>query len=116
MLDQMNCGQTDTFMDRGSRLILADLISTPNVRLSLQRYTVYWEAQCSIGPKECNVWMKQCKTCGSKATYGCKISWTMYDVYDFEPWNPWRFTGNPFYEYGYWSGAASGTVMSLQNN
>ena len=117
MLCGLKCDRKDTFSDRGSRLITADLLST-NVRLSLQRYTVYWEAQCSIGPKKCNVWMDECDDkCGSKAAYGCDISWTLYDYYDFRGLTHLVFgtIGNPFHIYGYWSGAASGTVTSCKN-
>ncbi len=110
--------EKDTFSGRGSRVITADLLTSPNVRLALQLYTVHWEANCWIGPKKCNVEMPECKDdkCGSKAAYGCDISWTLYDYYDFRWWEPHAYLGHPFHIYGYWEKPATGgTITSCQN-
>ncbi len=75
------------------------------------------EANCSIGPKECNVKMDKCGKCGSgsEAFDSCVISWTLYDYDDVQWWMPWRYAGSPFHIYGYWQGTASGTVRRCEN-
>ena len=110
MLDQMGCGQRDTFVDRGARGITADMLST-NVRLSLQRYTVYWEAECSIGPRRCRIPTERCASgCRSQAFYSCSVSWTLYDYYDFCWWEPYGWAGTPFHIFGFWSSTESNTA------
>ncbi len=114
MFSLLQCDQSDTFTDRGSRLITADF-GSPNVRLSMQGYTVYWEADCGI-VKKCNVPMAGCDDkCGSKAIYVCDVSWTLYDYYDFPIWMVVGWIGHPFHIYGYWQRPASGAVWSCDN-
>lgn len=74
----LKCDGNDIFSAQGSRLIVSDVDSL-NVSLSLGNYTVYWQASCVIGPKECNVPRKVCDDgCGSKARWRCDIEWFLY--------------------------------------
>ena len=112
MLATLGCNQRDRFSDHGSRTILADL-SSPNVRLSLQRYTVYWHATCDV--VKCHVRMDECPDhCGSKALYVCDVAWTLYDYYDFPWWmGPWQWAGSPFHIFAYWNRPASGDSAEM---
>ncbi len=87
MLDEMSLGETDTFVNHSGRLILTELWRT-NVRLSLQSFTVFWEAECTIGPKERReyTWCKD--NCAFQAPYSCTVSWTLVDRYNFKEWEP----------------------------
>jgi hypothetical protein len=116
ILGWIGCDQKGFFADRGSRLITADLFST-NVRLSLQRFTVYWEADCWTGPKKCKTPMDGCSDnkCGGKAAFQCYIQWTAYDYYDFIPWQPLGWVGHPFHIFGFWDDLEAGSVSSCQN-
>jgi hypothetical protein len=116
MLDEKLHGdQKWEFSDCNSKLITADLLST-NVRLSLQRFTVFWEANCTIGPMEANVEMSNCDDkCGSRAQYRCDIKWTVYDLYDFRWWEPYSWLGHSYPIFGSWSDSARGTVESCKN-
>lgn len=91
--------ETETWKIGGYRLITADLSST-NVRLALQRFSVWWEAECIIGPK---------KKDGS-ARYKCTIQWVLRDIYDFRSWNPYSLVGKPYNIHGAWGDSATGTV------
>jgi len=115
MLSELDCGGSDTFADRGSSIILADLTST-NVRLSLQTFSVWWEANCVIGPRRCCAPSDTCGDgYGSDAFWHCSISWTLYDYYDFASWNPLGWVGHPFHIMGFWQQAYGGTARICKN-
>ena len=110
MLSELDCGANDSFSDRGSSIILADLMST-NVRLSLQTFTVWWNAKCIIGPRKCCAPMDDCSGgCGSKAFWHCSVSWSLYDYYDFAWFNPIGMLGHPFHITGSWKLHTGGTA------
>ena len=92
-------GETATFTDRGSGGICADLLSV-NVRLTLQRFTVYWEAQGTVGPKNAD----------GSAYFKGTIKWTIYDKYDFCAWEIYAWLGEPFYILGSWNQSFAGTI------
>jgi len=115
MLQQgLGCGQQDTFVNRGSQGIASDVMST-NVILSLGRFTVFWEAGCTVS-KQCHVPLAECDDkCGSMAIWTCNVSWALHDYYDFEWWMPQAYLGSPFHIRAYWKGFAGGSRMSCDD-
>jgi len=108
LLHPLKCNEDGMFMDGNSRLITSDMNS---VRLALGRFTAYWRAKCTIGPKKCNVRFSTCSSkCADKAIFFCDVQWTIYDYYDFNWWEPYGWTGRPFHIFGYWTTATGGTV------
>jgi len=105
MIGRVQVGESETFEDGGSRLITSDLKSS-KVRLSLGRFTVWFEAACKFGPK------KNAKSGGCEGAYYCAIQWTLYDYYHFEWWEPYGYLGHPFHIYATWSDNAAGKVTS----
>ena len=110
-----NCGDTNGFTACGSRGVRADIFTrnmTVNV-LSIYGATVYWKAECKVGPRKCCATVRGCKgNLGSRASYSCKVSYTLYDKFDFRWWNPLGWLGVPFNLYGFWSGNTGGSVSN----
>lgn len=97
-------GDTWTFEDGGSELMTADIEST-NVRLTLSRFYLWWDAQCRIGPKQRDPDTGECF-----ARYSGTVTWTLYDYYDFEWFEIYGYLGTPFHVHGSWTNIVAGTV------
>jgi RHS repeat-associated protein len=108
---KIKCGSTCSVLDRGSFPITAP-VSQPHIRLSLQRFTIYWESNCSVGPAECDVPDSSCSNgCATKAKFFCGIKWTLYDRFDFRSWEPYGWIGTPFNVFGYWNDTTAGILQ-----
>jgi hypothetical protein len=93
-----------TFDDCGLKSVVADL-SMPNVRLSLQRFALYWKADCTL-------WVTLRSANGNcKGTYICGILWTVRDTYNFDWAFPFNVIGEPFEIHGEWKAGESGKVV-----
>ena len=125
MTKDIACGQEGKFENHDKNGILSDKVGNLSVALSLQRYTVWWEASCSIGPKKC----ERCEDdpgCTKETTpYTCNVYWTLRDTYDFDvvwneggarafgnlAWFVFGWEGIPFEIDGSWHTQYSGTVV-----
>jgi RHS repeat-associated protein len=119
--EKLDCDLTTTFGGSGKKSIHVgimtpkDMLFTPNVMFSLQNFTVYYKADCEIGPKECDVTIPDCpKDCGRKALWKCNISWTLYDLYDFRKINILGWGGHPFHIFGSWKSFEGGVITSCK--
>lgn len=95
-------GDTATFDDAGHRVVCS---YKPNVRISLQRFSLYWFADCAIGPKQDDNGDGK----GCRADYKCKINWVLYDLYDFAVIT-FKYIGQPFHIRAEWDEEVTGTV------
>jgi hypothetical protein len=96
------CAAPVAFTDYGSRVVTADLTAL-TVRLSLQRFTLYWQANCTTTSRCCG----NCYT-----VFNCAVSFQLYDVFDFEDWNPLSLVGAPFQITGNWTRQFGGVVVT----
>jgi hypothetical protein len=116
--EQLLCDQTGWFADKGKGKVLArfNLGHGANVRLSLQRFALYWEAECTLKPKQCCVVLGGCDDgAGSSASYRCSIWWTVRDKYNFQCWNPFGWLGKPFEIVGHWTTPVAGEAKSCED-
>ncbi len=121
MLSKLACGQSGTFSNRGSAIVMGDDDSY-SIHLAIGSFSVYWQATCQVGPKRCCV--KNADSLSGyeeTAAYSCKIDFTIYDNFNFS-WktgtggtgllkriNPLGWLGTSFHQYGRWSETIEGT-------
>ena len=103
MFNMLWLGMDATFENHNKSGIVADF-GDAAVRLTLQQFTVYWVADCNIGPKICKEGKKY-------ADFTCKIKWELYDKYDFKWYDfPYGYIGTSFHIIGDWEDVVNGWV------
>ena len=116
-INRLNCNEEGCFKDAGSDV-------TPTHKFTDQSYalghfTIYWEAECNVGPRRCELDLPNCAPGkGSEAEYELKIYWRLFDIYDFTGWQniiPFSWTGTDFNVYGEWKTTHTGTVTTCSD-
>ena len=108
LCSQLEAGERMTFSRCGDKLIRSDPTWT-NVLLALGRFTVYWEVQGRIGPKRRT-------EDGFEAPYVGRVSWFLYDRYDFKWWvlaaSLWELVGigHDYHVFSRWDTRIDGVV------
>lgn len=113
--DTLACGQGAEFHFAGSKLVVPDL-EQPAFNLAFGRFRVYWDAQCTVEPKQCCADDDTCESgvC-DRVFYSCHVDWTMYDRYDFDGFYklaPTAWFGFDFHTVGTWDTSTPGSVRT----
>lgn len=121
----LQCGQSAEIVHRGSRVGVQANESSYGLHLAVGSFSIYWEATCTVGPKECCVDDASCDSGkGHRAPYSCKIAFTLYDNYNFSSksgtggtgWlkavNPAGWFGTSFDQFGYFTIGDQGVVRA----
>lgn len=107
LIDRLQCDWRATFTDAGYELM--PTVPYSAMSWAVGRYSLYWKASGSVGPRRCDVPVAECDGGrGSTAAVSYSIDWTVYDVFDFDwriifPWIAPFWFGAPFHVFAEWS-------------
>ena len=108
VLQSIKCGEKATFFDGERKSVLSDLTNIGS-RVTLQRFILFWRADCSLS--------SECQKGKCIGNYSCKIKYIIRDTYDFDypdPLSVLNYIGTSFRIHGEWQDTTSGKV-SIKN-
>ncbi|MCE9642042.1 MAG: hypothetical protein K8S22_18125, partial [Betaproteobacteria bacterium] len=118
---ELTCGQSGKFNYRRQKGVMGNEDSY-SVHVAVGSFSVFSEATCEIGPKQCCGKNDACPSgYDNNSAYTCNVKWTIYDNYNFS-WktgtggtgflkriNPLGWGGTSFHQFGYWNEKVSGS-------